>query len=119
MGYWLVEVTGVNSDNSQVHVSGMLLASMEEAQSIKARLDAGEDFDTLAQQYSQNWSTTSKDDLGWITSDSTAAYESYVFNTTTAVGAVSDPIKDTSQSTTGGYWLFKVTDSAVGDRFRQ
>jgi parvulin-like peptidyl-prolyl isomerase len=115
VGYWLVNVTEKKDDNSQVHVSGMLLSSLEEAQSIKTRLDAGEDFTTLAQQYSQNWSDTSKDDLSWITSDSTAAYKSYVFDTATAIGAVSAPIKDTNQGTKGGYWLFKVLDSAIRD----
>lgn len=115
VGYWLVKVTEKKEDNSQVHVFGMLLGSLDEAQSIKTRLDGGEDFTTLAQQYSQNWSDTSKDDLSWITSDSTAVYKSYVFDTATAIGAVSAPIKDTSQSTKGGYWLFKVLDSAVKD----
>ncbi len=115
VGYWLVKVTEKKDDNSQVHVFGMLLGSLEEARSIKTRLDAGEDFTTLAQQSSPNWSDTSKDDLSWITSDSTAAYKSYVFDTATAIGAVSDPIKDTTQSTKGGYWLFKVLDSAIQD----
>ena len=115
VGYWLVKVTERNSDNSQVHVSGMLLSSLEEAQSIKSQLDAGADFTTLAQQYSQKWSDTSKDDLGWITTSSTDAYKSYVFDTTIAVGTISTPIKDTSQSTKGGYWLFKVMSSTTGD----
>ena len=115
VGYWLVKVTERNSDNSQVHVSGMLLGSLEEAQSVKTHLDSGEDFTTLAQQYSQKWSDTSKDDLGWITTSSTDAYKSYVFDTTVAVGTISTPIKDTSQSTKGGYWLFKVVGSTTGD----
>jgi parvulin-like peptidyl-prolyl isomerase len=115
VGYWLVKVTERKDDNSQVHVSAMLLSSLEEAQSIKTRLDAGEDFTTLAQQYSQAWSDTAKDDLGWITTDATQAFKSYVFDTSTAIGAVSAPLKDTAQSTKGGYWLFKVLDSVVKD----
>ena len=115
VGYWLVKVTEKKDDNSQVHVSGILLGSLEEAQAVKNRLDAGEDFTTLAQQYSQKWSDTSKDDLGWITADSADAFKNYVFDTATAIGAVSAPIKDTNQSTKGGYWLFKVPDSAVKD----
>ena len=115
VGYWLVKVTEKKDDNSQVRVSGMLLSSLEEAQSIKTRLDAGEDFTTLAEQYSQSWSDTAKDDLGWITTSATEAYESYAFDTATAIGAVSDPIKDTAQTTKGGFWLFKVLDSATQD----
>jgi peptidyl-prolyl cis-trans isomerase SurA len=115
VGYWLVKVTERNSDNSQMHVSGMLLSSLEEAQSVKSQLDAGADFTTLAQQYSQKWSDTSKDDLGWITTSTTDAYKSYIFDTTIAVGTVSSPIKDTGQSTKGGYWLFKVLGSTSGN----
>jgi peptidyl-prolyl cis-trans isomerase SurA len=115
VGYWLVKVTERNADNSQVRVSAILATSLEEAQSIKTRLDAGEDFTTLAQQYSQFWLDTTKDDLGQITADSTAAYKTYVFDTANAIGAISDPIKDTAQSTKGGFWLFKVLDGAVED----
>ncbi len=115
VGYWLVKVTERKDDNSQVHVSSMLLSSEQEAVGIKVKLDAGEDFTTLAQQYSQNWSDTSKDDLGWITPDSTAVYKAFAFDTATTIGTISSFIKDTSQNTKGGYWLFKINDSAVKD----
>jgi len=65
VGYWLVKVTEKKDDNSQVRVSGILLGSLEEAQAIKAILDAGVAFTTLAQRFSQKWSDTSKYDLGW------------------------------------------------------
>jgi hypothetical protein len=93
----------------------MLLSSLEEAQSVKSRLDAGEDFDTLAQEYSQNWSETDGASLGAIKSDTTAVYKDYIFDENTAIGAVSDPVKDTSASTKGGYWLFKVLGSETQD----
>ena len=111
VGYWLVKVTERNSDNTSLKVSAMLLGSEEEAASIKARLAAGEDFDTLAKQYSQNWSDTDGAAQGTITSTTTAAYKTYVFDTASAIGAVSDPIKDTAETTKGGYWLFKVLSS--------
>ncbi len=115
VGYWLVKVTERNEDNTEVSVSAMLLSSMEEAQSVKSRLDAGEDFDTLAEEFSQIWSETDGADLGAIASTTTAAYKSYIFDETTAIGAVSDPIKDTASATDGGYWLFKVLNSEVKD----
>ncbi len=115
MGYWLVKVTERNDDNSEVHVAAILLSSLEEAQSVKSRLDAGEDFDTLAQEFSQSWSETDGADLGAIVSTTTAAYKSYIFDETTAIGTVSDPIKDTASATDGGYWLFKVLNSEVKD----
>jgi hypothetical protein len=98
-----------------MHIEGMLLGSEQQAQEIKARLDAGDDFAALAQQDSQKWSDTSKDDLGWVSSDNSAIYTAYAFNASTIVGAVSPPIKDTGSSTKGGFWLFEVTSSATAD----
>lgn len=115
VGYWLVKVIEKKEDGSQVHLEGMLLGSEQQAQELKARLDAGEDFATLAQQYGQNWTETSKDDLGWISSDNSAAYTAYAFNTATVIGAVSAPIKDTGSSTKGGIWLFEVASSETAD----
>ena len=114
MGYWLVKVTDRNEDNSEVRVSAMLLSSLEEAESIKSRLNRGENFTALAEQYSQCWSDEDKDDLGWITSKS-AVYSNYVFDQSNAIGKVSDPIKDNSQSTKGGYWLFRVVASVENE----
>ena len=115
VGYWIVKITDRNTDNTQVRLSGMLLSSMDEAQSIKARVDAGEDFTTLALQYSQKWSDTAKDDLGWIKSDSTAIYAAFAFSTDNAVGSVSPAVKDTSATTKGGYWLFKPLSAVTQD----
>jgi parvulin-like peptidyl-prolyl isomerase len=115
VGYWLVKITDRKSDNSQVHVSGILVGSEEEALSVKAQIDAGGDFTTLAQKYSQKWSDTAKDDLGWIASDATDVFKDYVFDATNAVGSVSAPIKDTTQSTKGGVWLFKALSSETKD----
>ena len=115
VGYWIVKITDRNADNTQVRLSSMLLSSIEEAQSIKARVDAGEDFTTLAQHYSQNWSDTAKDDLGLINSDSTAVYAAFAFSKDNAVGSVSPAVKDTSVTTKGGYWLFKSLDTVTKD----
>ncbi|MCL2707212.1 MAG: peptidylprolyl isomerase [Dehalococcoidia bacterium] len=109
IGYWLVKVTGRDEDKGEVRVSGMLLSSLEEAKDIKSRLDRGESFVVLAEQYSQCWSDEDKDDLGWMKySDINKAYAAYVSGNSTAIGKVSDPIEDTDQETKGGYWLFKV-----------
>lgn len=115
LGYWIVKITDRNSDNSQVRLSGILLSSMDEAVSVQSRLDAGEDFTTLAQQYSQNWSDTSKDDLGWVLSSSTAVYQAFALNADNPVGSVSPVIEDTTVTTKGGYWLFKVFGTVTQD----
>jgi parvulin-like peptidyl-prolyl isomerase len=118
LGYWLVKVTERNSETNEAHAFGMLLDSQEEALMIKGRLNAGEDFDTLAEEYSQSWTEDNKDDLGWISIDSTAATTQYIFDTTVPLDTVSQPIKDASSTTKGGYWLFKVVsaeNSAISD----
>ncbi len=115
VGYWLVKITGREADNSKVHVSGILLGSEEEALKVKAELEAGGDFATLAEKYSQKWSDTAGDDLGWLESSATDVFKDFVFDPANAVGAVSGPIKDASQSTDGGVWLFKVLSSETKD----
>lgn len=116
IGYWLVKITERDEDNDKVRVSGMLLSNEDDAKEIKARLDRGEDFTALAEQYSQCWSDEDKDDFGWLKLSSiNAAYSSYVSDEDIAIGKVSDPIKDTAQSTDGGYWLFKVVASTPGE----
>lgn len=109
LGYWLVKVTERNAESGEVRVSGMLLSSLEEANTVKTKLNAGGSFTALAEQYSQCWSDEGKDDLGWMSPTGiSAAYKSYVLDEDTAIGKVSDPIKDDKQHTEGGYWLFKV-----------
>jgi parvulin-like peptidyl-prolyl isomerase len=113
-GYWLVKVTEKEEATGKVHVFGMLLSSEEQAKSVEARLDAGEDFTALAQELSLKWDDTNKDDLGWIGSDSTDVIKDYIFSPNTLLNVVSTPIKDANATTLGGCWLFKVQDS--GDR---
>ena len=114
-GYWLVKITERNDDDGLVRVSAMLLSSEDEAKAVKARLDNGESFTTLAELYSQCWDDEDKDDLGWMDPYTYTAYMDYIADENSPVGKVSDPIKDASHSTTGGYWLFKVTDSKTED----
>jgi parvulin-like peptidyl-prolyl isomerase len=110
-GYWLVKVTGKEEATGKVHVFGMLLSSEEQAKSVNARLDAGEDFSALAQELSLKWDETNKDDLGWIGSDSTDVIKDYIFSPDTLLNVVSPIIKDANATTLGGCWLYKVLDS--------
>ena len=113
LGYWLVKVTERTESNSAVLVSGMLLSSEEEALAIKARLEGGEDFTVLAEQYSKAWDETNKDYLGKFDAESTAVYTEYVMDAAIPLNTVSHPIADTTRSTLGGFWLFKVTEASI------
>lgn len=113
LGYWLAQVIERKEDSEEVYVQAMLLASEEEAQGIKARLESGEDFATLAVSYSQlPGADEDKGDLGWLTMGSMSqAISDFIFDSDTELAIISEPIRDEAVSTSGGYWLFKVMDS--------
>jgi parvulin-like peptidyl-prolyl isomerase len=119
IGYWLLKITEHQSEGNKVHLYAMLLPDEAKAKAIKARLDAGEDFVTVAKTESQ-FSNASTDggDFGLINQDD---LKSKLGETVTAqvfpddaakameLNKVSDPLADISQTTKGGVWLFKVT----------
>jgi hypothetical protein len=113
VGYWLAEVLERDQDEQGelYHVEVMLLGSEAEAQDIRARLEGGEDFATLAKEYSQH-SASKEDggDLGWLTADDIQeSLKDFVLNS--EVGTLSEPVRDeTSVTTKGGYWLVKVVE---------
>ncbi|OGO23483.1 MAG: hypothetical protein A2144_00195 [Chloroflexi bacterium RBG_16_50_9] len=111
VGYWLIRVME-KEDETDALVQAILLGSEEEAQNVKARLDAGEDFATLAKELSQYpRSRDSGGDLGNVSKGSmSAAVEDYVFNPEVKTGVLSGPIRDETVTTTSGYWLIEVLE---------
>ena len=122
VGYWLIMLIekGTGDKEGQVNVRAMLLSSEEEAQSIKDQLaqitdpaQLNTEFSTLANEKSQY--DTGGQNGGLIGFISKGTINSTVFDNAAfslEVGAVSEPIIDTSQTTKGGFWLVKVLDSA-------
>jgi parvulin-like peptidyl-prolyl isomerase len=112
IGYWLVQVLEMKEEPKEAHVQVMLLSSEEEAQDILDRMEEGEDFVQLAEEFSQIWSDANKADLGWVApGDMGQAFDDFVFNPETELNTTSSPIKDETEITEGGYWLFKVLES--------
>ncbi len=113
VGYWLIKILEQKEDSDEAHVQAMLLGSAQEAQMVKDRLDAGEDFAALAEEFSQH--TTSKEaggDLGWLTPGiMSPVFEEFVFDPELEIGKLSEPIRDETTMTEGGYWLVKVLDA--------
>jgi len=113
VGYWLIikleELVKENEPN-QANIRAMLLGSQEEAEKVRTRLRAGEDFATLAKELSQHeQSRESGGDLGWIAEDSMSpAFNEFVAGS--ELGTMSEPIRDETAMTKGGYWLLKVLD---------
>jgi len=114
LGYWLIEVEFADAEANSAQLKVMLLSSEEEANDIRARLEDGEDFAALAAEFSQH--ADSKDNGGEFEIDSRglfgAAFYEFVFDPELEPGSLSQPIKDDTVTTTGGYWLIKVADAA-------
>jgi len=93
----------------------MLLPDEAKAKEIKQQLANGADFVELAKANSQYVSAADNGgDLNFVSKGAMGdAVDVILFPSDPAKGlppnTVSDPIKDTARSTTGGVWLFKVT----------
>jgi len=112
VGYWLIKILDIDEDEEEAHVKAMLLGSEEEAQDVKARLEAGEDFATLAKELSQlDGVEENEGDLGILTPGMMSpAFDEFVFNPELKLEMLSEPLRDEDIVTTGGYWLIKVVD---------
>jgi parvulin-like peptidyl-prolyl isomerase len=116
VGYWLIKLDFRDDDVGIVQGRAMLLGSEEEANNIRARLEAGEDFAALSDEFSQydefkengGEFEVSQGDMG-------SAFDEFVFDPELEIGTLSQPIRDDTVSTEGGYWLIKVTH-AYDDR---
>jgi len=109
-GYWLVKVIERDEVAGEAYIKVMLLGSEQEANEVRARLEAGEDFATLAKELSQHdsskqnggdWSVSSKD-------TETSVFKDFVFSA--ELDVLSQPIPDDTVSTKGGCWLIKVAE---------
>ncbi len=116
VGYWLIKVLEREEESGEAHVQAILLGSEEEALDVTARLEVGEDFDKdfaeLAGELSQHdASKESGGDLGWLAPGTMCpAFDEFAFNAEIELGMLSEPIRDDTVITKGGYWLLKVVD---------
>lgn len=111
-GFWILKVTEKDgADNARVY--GILVGSEPEAQEVKAKLEAGEDFSSLVEQYSQDEnSKLDNGDLGWMKKGYTPnMIMEQVFDLET--GQISDPIHDVTAITKGGYWIIEVVEKEL------
>jgi len=112
VGYWLVKILDRQQEPEQAQIQAILLGSEEEAQDVRARLEAGEDFTTLAKELSQHVATKETGgDFDWVSLEDVVAGATFaawadIFELET--GVVSEPIRDDTEVTTGGYWLLRV-----------
>jgi parvulin-like peptidyl-prolyl isomerase len=78
---------------------------------IRAKIEAGEDFATLAKEYSQHLASKEQGgDLGWTQQGAIDSRVALGLALQLEPGVVSQPAADDSAKTRGGYWLVKVVD---------
>ena len=108
VGYWLIELTYKQDD--EINALVMLLGSEAEAERVKAQLAASGNFSAIAGNYSQHESKTTGGKLDGLKRGDMGSnvFDAVAFNL--AVNEVSEPVKDESVQTIGGYWLVDVVD---------
>jgi hypothetical protein len=124
IGYWILKVTDkrvlttttdTNAAN-EVHLFAMLLGSKQEAEDIIQKLKNGADFATEAKASSlYDNATNDGGDLGFIAKGKMGdAVDAVIFPSdpalTLPLNTLSTAIPDTTKTTKGGIWLFKVTE---------
>lgn len=105
----------VPSTQPQFHVQAMLLESESAAQNARARLQAGESFEQVANDVSKiAVSKITNGDLGWVTArEVNLTVVSTKFGDMLLgidAGILSDPVYDDTVTKTFGYWVFKVVE---------
>ena len=108
LGYWVVQVTE-KDDKKGSHVKGILAGSRYDAEAIRAKIVAGEDFATLAKDYSQDSASAANGgDIGWAGNNTISNRIVAGLALPLESGAVSQPGADSTVQTKGGFWLVKV-----------
>ncbi len=117
VGYWLVEVLERDEDEEEAHIQIMLLGSEGEAQDIKSELETGIEWGPLAIEHSQ-MKGVAENKGEWLVSpgEMNALVDAYSFDPETEPGAVSEPLRDETVTTTGGYWLIEIPDQDADRR---
>ncbi len=109
IGYWLVKVLDRNEEEEEASVQIMLVDNEAEAREIIDRLKAGEDFAALAKEFSLLEGVEENEGEYALTKGIfSPVIEDYVLNPDTELETISEPIRDETVTTEGGYWLIKV-----------
>ncbi len=117
VGYWLVKVLERDEEAEEAHVLIMLLGSEGEALRIKSRLEAGAEWGSLAVENSQVKGVEENEGEYLVSPGMMSPLvDEYVYNPDTEIGVISEPIRDETIITKGGYWLIEVLEEDTNRR---
>ena len=110
LGYWVVQVTEKDPTKGS-HARGILTGSRHDAEAIREKMLAGDDFAGLVKDYSQDpTSSANGGDLGWTGEGGMTNRLVMGLAMPLDVNAVSEPGADSSVKTIGGFWVVKVVN---------
>ena len=117
VGYWLVKVVTRDEEEEEAHIQVMLLGSEEEALSVRSQLEAGAEWGPLAVEHSQMKGVKENEGEYLVSPGETEPLvDAYIQDLEIAPGVISEPIRDETITTKGGYWLIKVLDEDTNRR---
>jgi parvulin-like peptidyl-prolyl isomerase len=110
LGYWVVQVTEKDPIKGS-HARGILVGSRHDAEVIRDKIIAGDDFASLVKNYSQDTNSAPfNGDLGWTEEGGMTNRTVKGLAMPLEIGDVSQPAADSSVQTSGGFWLVKAVD---------
>jgi parvulin-like peptidyl-prolyl isomerase len=109
VGYWLIKVLSRDEAAKTAQVKVMLLGNEQQASEVRARLEGGDDFATLAKELSQHDASKGNGGDFTVSQDMmSSAFNEFAFKS--ELNVLSQLIRDDTVSTKGGYWLVKVAE---------
>ena len=106
----------VLESDEQVHAMAMLVESESQALETRNRLQSGDNFTALAEEFAQNYysKNVNKGDFGWhpevILKNQLGSVVALDYAFDAEVGALSEPLYDEEIYKQLGYWLIRVND---------
>jgi hypothetical protein len=111
VGYWLVKVLDRDEEEEETHIQVMLFGSEDEAKSFKRQLEAGEEWGPLAVEHSQMEGVASNEGEYLVSpGEMSGPVDEYAHDPETELGVISEPLRDETLTTKGGYWLIEIPD---------
>lgn len=114
VGYWLIQVMERDEDMEDAAVHALVLSSRQEAEEVRAKLEAGGDIGGAFAQMAKEYSQLAVGNKGFLKSVApgklTEVFDKAVFGPELELQELSEPLRDETIFTKGGYWLIKVVE---------